>query len=105
MSKAFTRESDDMPERPMAPRPAPSLPPGVRNYITPSGAQRLQAELDALIQSGSTGARVSALRQRLQTVEVVPPPAPPHEQVRFGATVTVRDSAGQDETYRIVVLD
>src|SRR5262245_28206596 len=102
MSKAFTRESDDMPERPAALRPSPALPPGARNYITPSGAQRLQAELDALLRSGSNTPRISALRQTLQTIEVVAPPAPPHAQVRFGATVTVRDSAGQDETFRIV---
>lgn len=105
MSKAFTRESDDLPERPAAPRPASTLPPGVRNYITPSGAKSLQDELDALLQSGSTNPRVSALRQTLQTIEVVPAPAPPHEQVRFGATVTVRDSSGQDETFRIVGVD
>jgi transcription elongation factor GreB len=105
MSKAFTRESDDMPERPAAPRPAPTLPPGVRNYITPSGAKRLQAELDALLQNGSAGLRVGVLRRTLQTIEVVPAPEPPYEQVRFGATVTVRDSAGLDETYRIVGVD
>jgi transcription elongation factor GreB len=105
MSKAFTRESDDMPERPAAPRPAPTLPPGGRNYITPSGAKRLQAEWDALVQNSSASPRVPALRRILQTIEVVPAPEPPYEQVRFGATVTVRDSAGLDETYRIVGVD
>ena len=105
MSKAFTRESDDLPERPAAVRPAPILPAGVRNYITPSGAQRLQEELDTLLQAGSTGARVLSLRQALQTVEVVPPPPAPYLQVRFGATVTVRDSAAEEETYRIVGVD
>src|SRR4030095_16627170 len=68
-------------------------------------AKRLQAELDALLQNGSAGLRVGVLRRTLQTIEVVPAPEPPYEQVRFGATVTVRDSAGLDETYRIVGVD
>ena len=50
MSKAFTRESDDAPEpRPLA-RLTSSLPPGAKNYLTPDGAQRLQAELDQILQ-------------------------------------------------------
>ena len=105
MSKAFTRESDDLPERPSAPRPASVLPAGVRNYITPGGAKRLQAELDALLHSNAGGPRVAALRQALQTIEIVPPPPPPYDSVRFGATVTVRDSIGQEESYRIVGAD
>jgi transcription elongation factor GreB len=105
MSKAFTRESDDMPERPPAPRPAPALPPGVRNYVTPSGAKSLEAELETLLQKDSASPRLAALRRILQTIEVVPTPEPPHNQARFGATVTVRDSSGHDETYRIVGVD
>jgi transcription elongation factor GreB len=45
MSKAFTKETeaeDDLPEE------MPSLPAGVKNYITPEGLQRLQAELRQL---------------------------------------------------------
>ena len=46
MSKAFTKESDgdddDLPEA------AESLPPGVKNYITPAGCARLEAELKQL---------------------------------------------------------
>ena len=46
MSKAFTREhvfadDENIP-------PTLQLPPGVKNYITPSGYQRLQEELDQL---------------------------------------------------------
>jgi transcription elongation factor GreB len=46
MSKAFTREQDsaedeDVPQM-------LQLPPGVKNYITPSGYRRLQEELDHL---------------------------------------------------------
>ena len=45
MSKAFTKETeaeDDLPDE------VPSLPAGVKNYITPEGLQRLQAELRQL---------------------------------------------------------
>ncbi len=105
MSKAFTLESDDLPERPAPPRPTSTLPPGVRNYITPSGAKRLQDELDDLVKTGSTTPRLAALQQILQTIEIAPPPAPPWDQVRFGATVKIRDSSGEDETFRIVGVD
>jgi transcription elongation factor GreB len=48
MSKAFTRESeaDDEDESPAAPA---ALPPGVKNYITPTGFARLRAELMNLL--------------------------------------------------------
>ncbi len=110
MSKAFTRESDDLPERPAPPRPAPALPPGTRNYLTPDGALRLRRELEHLEAQppppGTPGAaRLQALRRTLPTAEIVPPPPPPHESVRFGAFVTVRDSRGEEETFRIVGLD
>ena len=46
MSKAFTREHDSADDEDTL--PALQLPPGVKNYITPSGYQRLQEELDHL---------------------------------------------------------
>jgi len=82
MSRAFVRESDDAPERPLV-RSSP-LPPGVPNYITPAGAQRL--------------------RQLPSDAVIVPPPTEPTDQVRFGATVTIRDADGET-TYRIVGVD
>ena len=46
MSKAFTREQDsDDDEEPI---PTLELPPGIKNYITPSGYRRLQDEADHL---------------------------------------------------------
>src|SRR5579883_895143 len=103
MSKAFTRESDDLPEPPMMPRPA--VLSGGKDYLTPGGAQRFREELQRL--TGSSPApdagdapdalpvrqRIARLQHILATAEVVPPPAPPWEQVLFGATVTVRDAA------------
>ncbi len=47
MSKAFTKETDDSPEDDL--EPESSLPQGFKNYMTPSGAQRLRDELKKLI--------------------------------------------------------
>ena len=114
MSKAFTRESDDGPE-PLAFAPLRSpLPPGAKNYLTPDGARRLQSQLDELIQQRATEAestrasldqRILRLRQSLEIAVVTPAPAPPWEQVRFGAAVTVRNAAGEESQYRIVGVD
>ena len=45
MSKAFTKESEGDDDTAV---PAPSLPPGARNYITRAGFEALQAELRRL---------------------------------------------------------
>lgn len=121
MSKAFTREDDDAPDRPAPPRPATALPPGVKNLITPGGALRTRAELEAisteelgLRDSTDPGARqrVQLLAQRAQQLErtlrsavVTGPPATNDGVVRFGATVTVREPSGEETSYRIVGTD
>jgi transcription elongation factor GreB len=122
MSKAFTRESDDLPEQPAALRP-PSLPPGVKNYLTPDGAARLRAELERLVEKERPEAaalpdadearrvlqrmdqRIHLLQQSLASAEIVEPPSGPPDQVRFGATVTVREHSGDQVQYRIVGVD
>jgi len=43
MSKAFTKESDGADDEDI--EPADTLPAGLKNYMTPSGFRRLQAEL------------------------------------------------------------
>jgi transcription elongation factor GreB len=108
MSKAFTREDDDAPERPWV-VVTPVLPPGTRNLLTSAGATRLRRELDQLAaeRNGATRSpaqeqRLAVLRAALAGAEIIPPPAPPWEQVRFGATVTVRNTAGVEDRYRIV---
>lgn len=126
MSKAFTKE-DDAGDAPV-PRLVSPLPPGARNHLTPAGAARLRAELVRLADearpalravAGEPGLRgeeakeqlqqaeqrIAYLEQSLRTAEITPPPAPPHDVVRFGATVTVRDARGQESTYRIVGVD
>ncbi|MFH1658321.1 MAG: transcription elongation factor GreB [Pseudomonadota bacterium] len=58
MNKAFVRESDSDDEEDVS--PSLKLPPGTRNYITPSGHARLKDELEHLVK-----------RERPHVVEVV----------------------------------
>lgn len=124
MSKAFTRESDDdLPELPTLRPASASLPPGVPNYLTSAGAARIRKEIEQLSQterpallavSRANGDKEPLLRlnQRLRLLEdilrtAVIPPAPTTDdhQARFGSTVGVRDSEGNEETYRLVGVD
>ena len=119
MSRAFVRESDDLPERPILARRAP-LPPGTTNYITPDGARRFREELERLIRTErprlaaaedpdskrqllEMNQRVDLLQQCLESAVVMPPP-PDASRVQFGATVTVKDG-GEEDVYRIVGVD
>lgn len=123
MSKAFTREDDTAPELPDLPPPASTLAPGAKNYITPVGAQKLRDELQRLVEitrPGLTEAqddpdakrqlarldqRIMQLEESLQSAEIVSAPSGPPDVVRFGATVTVRESDETDTAYRIVGVD
>ena len=123
MSKAFTRESDDAPEIPLRPRRPSPLPPGTKNYLTASGARRMREELSAVLlperdrlaghpADAGTKSRLDALHERIQQIEqvlasavIAEPPAPPHDQVRFGATVAVRHRNNEESSYRIVGVD
>ena len=123
MSKAFTRESDDVPERPVLSRLPSLLPPGEKNYLTPGGARHMREELERLVEverprmaaapdAGEAKRQLQALDQRihqlhesLQSAEIVGPPTVPWDEVRFGATITVRDSRGSESRYRIVGID
>ena len=49
MNKAFTRESDFDDVADAVVKPVDVLPPGVANYITPAGAERVRDELRRLI--------------------------------------------------------
>ena len=119
MSKAFTRESDDLPEIPIRPLQSSALPPGSSNYLTRGGADRLRVELEDLRKkraelptnpqsSGELHAldqRIAYLQQSLQSAVVVEPPPLPWNVVRFGATVTLRELDGTHSTYRLVGVD
>jgi transcription elongation factor GreB len=123
MSKAFTREDDTAPELPDLPPLTSTLAPGAKNYITPAGAQRLRDELQTLVevarpelveagddpdskrQLARLDQRVTQLEESLQSAEIVPAPSGPADVVRFGATVTMRESDGTETSYRIVGAD
>jgi transcription elongation factor GreB len=53
----------------------------------------------------SVDERIDHLQQSLGSAVVVNPPAVPDHQVRFGATVTVRNQRGEASSYRIVGVD
>ncbi len=115
MSKAFTTDSDDEGDF----LEAPALPPGTRNYMTKSGADRLRAELARLTQErlklssdvsdkakGQTmERRLRHLVERLEALEEVDPSTQPKDWVLFGATVTLEDQKTSIEKWRIVGLD
>ena len=118
MSKAFTRESDESGDDAISPI-RPPLPPGITNYITPQGAERLQQRLKTLLhkkeqliaspnESDSElrklESNIRTLRQTLNSVVVAQPPPNP-DKVVFGVTVRVEDQNGEKETYRIVGVD
>ncbi len=123
MSRAFVRESDvsQLPELPALISP---LPPGAKNYLTPGGAQRLRDELtqrleqerptltaapaddiDAKRELQVLNQRIRYLQESVRTAEITESPPPPHDVVRFGATVTVREVSGTQTQYRIVGVD
>jgi transcription elongation factor GreB len=123
MSKAFTREENDGPDIPDLPPLSSSLEPGARNYITATGAQKLRDELqhaveitrpplasssddpDAKRQLARLDQRIMQLEESLRAAEIVAPPDGPRDVVRFGATVTVRETDGTETSYRIVGVD
>jgi transcription elongation factor GreB len=123
MSKAFTREETDGPDIPEPPPLVAVLPAGAKNYITAKGAQSLRDELarlvntvrpslaaatenpDAKRQLVSLDQRIHRLEESLQSAEVVAPPEGEASAVRFGATVTIRETNGEESIYRIVGVD
>jgi len=127
MSRAFVNE-DAAANRAEDVAPLKStLPPGTRNYMTPDGAARQAAELRELQLERRPGLAAKAAAEptpgparralgecdrriaylsRMQTLlEIVDPAAQRSDRVRFGATVTVRQSPGGERKVRIVGID
>lgn len=125
MSKAFTREENEGTDVPELAPAASALPPGVTNYMTSQGAERLRIQLAELVEierprtagQARTHAdakrrlaildqRILQLEQSLGSAQIVSHPAGPAVRVTFGATVTVRDvNNGDVSKYRIVGVD
>ncbi|HEY4652742.1 MAG TPA: GreA/GreB family elongation factor [Pontibacter sp.] len=125
MSRAFVKE-DDAGEAPIIP-PRAALPSGVPNYVTLRGLEKLRTELSELEAERSTAeanrdnaaertrqltiinGRMAALTARIASARVIDPKSQPADQVRFGATVTLRTikgrKPGQLRTFTIVGVD
>jgi transcription elongation factor GreB len=135
MSKAFTKETDDIEED--APEGGAPLPSGLKNYMTPQGFAAMQDELKKLIRderpkvvetvawAAGNGdrsengdyiygkqrlreidRRIRYLTKRLETAEVVDPMRQTRrDQVFFGATVTYATEDGTENTITIVGVD
>lgn len=98
VSKAFTKETDDLPDSPIRRRgiPVPEL-----NLVTPAGLAAARAEFDQLTRSGGDPDRIRELADHLTTAQAAEPPADRGE-VGLGARVTVEDEEGARHTYEIV---
>lgn len=122
MSSAFLKnETADAPV--VIPARAP-LPPGTTNYVTPRGLALLRDELTRLeaehsrVQTDTTeenermrrlallNGQLSNLNQRIASARVVDPQNQPHDEVRFGATVTLRTHSGKKpgEERRFIIV-
>ena len=132
MSKAFTKEVDDLEEEELP--EVSGLPAGAKNYITPGGYARLKrTRSSARHRAAGSGAHGSLggierrsvgewrhLRQaalaRNRPAHSLPDQAPgkrrgsrsekqDSEQIFFGATVTVSDQNDEEQTVSIVGMD
>lgn len=120
MSKAFT--SEETPDDPIVVPPRAPLPAGVPNYVTARGLELLRTELAMLEQERGVltattedtdrtrklalnAARAAALAERLASAQLVDPRRQSHEEVRFGATVTILHEDGGKKRWSIVGVD
>ncbi|MBB6610134.1 GreA/GreB family elongation factor [Pontibacter sp. Tf4] len=125
MSRAFVKE-DDSGEAPIIP-PRAALPAGVTNYVTPRGLELLRQELTELEAERSQAeanreneaertrqltilnGRIAALNGRIASARVIDAKDQPADQVRFGATVTLKTIKGKkpglERTFTIVGVD
>ncbi|MEB2778030.1 GreA/GreB family elongation factor [Algoriphagus sp. D3-2-R+10] len=120
MSRGFVKE-DDQEETPLVP-PRADLPDGVTNYVTENGMAKLLAEKQALIDEKSDidaateqekriasnfiSAKINLLDERISTAKIVDLDEQPKEEVRFGATVTLKiGNSSKYQSYQIVGVD
>lgn len=120
MSRGFVRE-EDQEEIPMVPRRA-FLPEGIANFVTPGGMDELLSEKKLLVKEkedlDSTNenerrialnfinARLQLLDERISGARIIDPKEQPVDEIRFGATVTLRSSdSGRIQRFKIVGVD
>lgn len=111
MSRAFAKEGDV--EGPLVVPPRAALPPGVPNYVTARGLELLHAEQSELEAERARidadhsdeaertrglnyiAVRLADLSERIASARLVVPENQPQDEVRFGATVTLRTRTGK----------
>jgi transcription elongation factor GreB len=120
MSRGFVKE-DDQEEVPLVPQRA-YLPEGVINFVTPFGMSQLLAEKQMLenekknlnnasenekrIELNYINAKLQLLNNRIAGARTVNINEQPQNEIRFGATVTLKTEAlKKTQTFQIVGVD
>jgi len=120
MSRGFVKE-DDQEEVPIVPLRA-FLPDGIPNFVTPAGMEQLMAEKQMLINEkdnlSSTNenekriavnfinAKLQLLNNRIAEAKVVDLKEQPQNEIRFGASVTLKnEGSGKIQIFQIVGVD
>ena len=120
MSRGFVKE-EDQEEIPLVP-PRADLPDGVTNYVTQAGMDELLAERDRLVAEKESldtknenekriavnhlNSVLQLLNGRIATAQLVSLDDQPHDEVRFGAKVTLKIGTDKKlKTYQIVGVD
>ena len=120
MSRGFVRE-EDQEEIPIVP-PRADLPEGVTNYVTAYGMNALLEEKKELTESidqlestnenerriavNHINAKLQLLQYRITTAKIIDLSKQPQNEIRFGATVTLKIGAQKNlQKYQIVGVD
>jgi Transcription elongation factor len=120
MSRGFVKE-DDQEEIPIVPQRA-YLPEGVTNFVTPAGMDQLLAEKQALVSEKENlvnasenekrialnyiNAKLQLLNNRIAEARLVNLKEQPQNEIRFGASVTLKTEASDNiQTFQIVGVD
>jgi transcription elongation factor GreB len=120
MSRGFVKE-DDQEEVPIVPQRA-YLPVGVTNFVTPYGINQLLAEKQMLVNEKNNlnnanenekrialnyiNAKLQLLNNRIFEAKIVNLNVQPQNEIRFGATITLRIEVSRNiQTFQIVGVD
>ena len=120
MSRGFVKE-DDQEEVPIVPQRA-YLPVGVTNFVTPFGINQLLAEKQMLVNEKNNlnnanenekrialnyiNAKLQLLNNRIVEAKIVNLNEQPQNEIRFGATITLRIEVSRNiQTFQIVGVD
>ncbi len=120
MSRGFVKEGDQE-EIPMVP-PRAELPEGVTNYVTRVGFDQLLTEKQMLINERDNldiadenerrialnhiNAKLRLLNNRIAETKVVNLNEQPQNEIRFGATITLKiEATNKIQTFQIVGVD